>query len=716
MGLRDLNLQSVYRTENDNILRDFYLPALSVAARYDRAVGFFSAGTLSAAAQGLSAFIENGGKMRLIVGDKLDPETERAVLAGHALVHTDVRVEEHLQDMLTNISAELVHRRFELLTFLIAAGRLELKIALRRRGMYHDKVGIIYDHDDDFVVFHGSMNETPYALLPQYNSESIDVFPSWIAAFESHYQPHIDAFERLWSGQTPQTVVIDLPDAIKTEWYQKAPLQSNLVTPEGEQELGNMETTMSFEGHRAPTLPTVPKTWGGRPFKIRDHQKKALTAWQSYDFQSLFALATGAGKTVTAIYGAVKLFEQSKKLAMVIAVPYQALADQWVMELNRFQIYPHKCYESTSSWRDGFAESVRGFSDGTIPFICAVVVNKTFKEETFQSILREIPGHKLLFIGDECHHHGSNSFVAKLPTHAKFRMGLSATPNHYCDDAANNRLNGFYGHCTHDDLEFSMSDALRTGTLTPYDYRVVPVSLTDEELDEYIDLSKQISQARNYEGSSGEMSTSAKILSGKRARLLGLAELKCPTLLGLVRGRAPEPLTLFYVGEGDVTDNDGESLRMVEQVSMALHQQGWSVARFTASEGRREREDILQRFSNGLVDALVAMRCLDEGIDLPACGTAYILSSSRNPRQFIQRRGRVLRKAPGKEKAIITDFVIMPPLNVDKDYKIQRRLVQKELERVWEFARLSISPTEAIRALLPYLDRYELHHMMVGDK
>jgi superfamily II DNA or RNA helicase len=582
--------------------------------------------------------------------------------------------------------------------------------------MYHDKVGIIYDHDDDFVVFHGSMNETPYALLPQYNSESIDVFPGWIDAFRSHYQPHIDAFESLWNGKTPHTVVIDLPDALKTDWYRKAPLQSNLVTPEGEQELGNIETTMSFDSHRAKTLPKVPTSWNGRPFHVRDHQKKALAAWQAYDFQSLFALATGAGKTVTAIYGAVRLFEQSKKLAMVIAVPYQALADQWVQELNRFQIYPHKCYESRSSWQDNFASSVRGFCDGTIPFVCAVVVNKTFKEENFQSILRDIPGHKLLFIGDECHHHGSNSFVAKLPTHARFRMGLSATPKHYCDEAANGRLNSFYGHCDHEDLTFSMTDALRTGTLTPYDYRVVPVSLTDDELDEYIALSKEIGKAMNYGGGSGDISAAAGHLMGQRARLLGLAENKCPTLLGLVRGRAPEQLTLFYVGEGDVTDSEGQSLRMVEQVSIELHQQGWNVARFTAQEGRREREDILQRFSNGLVDALVAMRCLDEGIDLPACGTAYILSSSRNPRQFIQRRGRVLRKAPGKEKATITDFVIMPPLNVEKDRPIQRSLVEKELKRVWEFARLSISPTDAVRSLLPYLDRYELHHMMVGDE
>jgi superfamily II DNA or RNA helicase len=719
--LRELTYKGVYKSDQDHILEDFYFPTLSVANRYDRAVGFFSASTISYAAQALSVFVKNGGQIRLILGAFSDREDLEAVKQGYNEKEISEKIGAELLSMLSNVSDELFQNRFETLSWLVAHGRLDVKIALRERGMYHDKVGIIADEAGDKVVFAGSANESTHALLPTHNYESINVFRTWIPEQAEFYDPHIESFERLWRNESRSTAVLDIPTAVKEKLISTA--RSMEYTPDPEIEAAIAARILSKTGTAVSTTsgkPREPATINGQPFKMRDHQIDALEAWKAKgDFQGTFNLATGAGKTITAIHAIVKLSERIDGLACVIAAPYQNLADQWVDILSTFNIYPVKCYIGRAQWEDKLRNMVHELTMGSRKFGAIVVVNRTLKSPEFQECLSKINGKRLLWIGDECHHHTSKAYEGFLPTHARYRIGLSATPEHYLDDERNERLSAFYGDIV---SSYSLKQAITDKVLTPYAYYPHLVEFTIEEAEEFVDLSEQIGRIMaRRNGKASEMTPQLTGLLMRRARLVGSAANKIPTLQAVLTGEKPTQHTLFYCGDGTVETDEGDDAseestaqdkRQVEAVSSMLHGMSWDVSRFTSRESRKDRDNILENFRLGFIDAMVAIRCLDEGIDVPACSTAYILASSRDPRQFVQRRGRILRRSPGKEQALIHDFIVVLPEGFDTDSHYAKRLIKSELGRVAEFSSLSENRSEAYGTLAPVLRAYDLEHMI----
>lgn len=715
--LKDLKLKAVYESEDDDLLSDFYIPALAQSVKYDRAVGFFSGAMLSFAAQGLSAFIaNNSGKMRLIVGGELDDEDVRAMEEGYDIRYIAEKVGRSMVQTIDTIDDDLFQTRVELLSWLVASGRLDIKVALKRRGMFHSKIGILEDAEKDRVVFQGSANETVYALLPDFNYESLNVFPSWRTELAEHFNPHVATFERLWGKRSKKATVIDFPDAVKDKLITIAK-RVKVATPEVEEAV--WQATLSRYEYKPidRIKPAVPDVMGGRPFKVMEHQRDALGAWRANGGRAILALATGAGKTITATYGAVRIFEQTGRLCVVIAVPYQNLADQWVEVLRLFRIQAFACYGGTGRWVDDVAQAVQLFDQGSWPFLCMVVVNRTLAGEPFQKVLAKLPGEHMLFIGDECHRHGAAGANAALPDKARLRIGLSATPEHYIDAGANQRLTNYYGPVS---CKYGLKEALDDGVLTPYRYHVHLVDLTGEEADAYFELTDRIASQMARRGGSfeGEGDPHLDRLLFERARLLGGAANKIAKLRELLEPE-PTPNTLFYCSDATVIvdDEDTEASpvpqRQVEAVSELLHKRGWRNSRFTAREGLRERRDILDAFRIGDIDALVAIRCLDEGIDVPACQRAYILASSRNPRQYIQRRGRILRKSPGKQFAEIFDLMVRLPVGSAEQDAVERKLLANELVRVAEFARLARNSGEVIQTLMPLMQRYDLVHHLV---
>lgn len=712
--LRDLPLKAVYRTDADNILEDFYIPALSQSVSYDRAVGFFSAGMISYAAQGLTAFIENEGKMRLVIGGELAAEDAAAITEGYDTRQLAEKFGELVTKTFSSVSDGLFSRRLEALAFLVASGRLDVKIALKRRGMYHEKIGIMRDRSGDGVVFQGSANETPSAMAQDFNFESVNVFPTWNKALSDHFEPYVSGFARLWENRTKDTVVLDFPEAAKARLI-KIAAQARFPTPAIEVDLWRQYSRLpTGTAEEAPAGPRLPVTLGGAPFAIMDHQRRALGRWKSNGLSGILALATGAGKTVTSIYGAVKIFEATGRLFLIIAVPYQNLADQWVETLATFNIAALRCYGGAASWTDDLSRLVTHFQTRAVDFACAVVVNRTLQGDAFQQVLQQIPGSELMFVGDECHHHSSPGLSSALPQSAKMRLGLSATPEHYLDQAATDRLTDYYGPIVD---TYTLADALNDGVLTPYDYHVVLVDLTEQETEEYRHISDQLARAMAQTGGTDAECSGddrVKILLMRRARLLGAAANKIPALRALLADEPPQKMSLFYCGDGSTEDDDtGLPMRQIELVSKELHRCGWINSHFTAREARGERAQVLEQFRLGLIDALVAIRCLDEGIDVPGCRTAFILASGRNPKQFIQRRGRILRRAPGKTSARIFDFMVRIPDDVAQDSNVERQLLINELKRVAEFARLARNSADAINTLDPVLTRYDLVHHLV---
>ncbi len=711
--LRDLRLKAVYRSDEDNILEDFYLPALSVGVSYQRAVGYFSGAMLSYAAQGISALVQNNGSMQLIIGGEISASDERAIREGYDTRELSERIGLDLLKTMGSIADALCVRRLETLSWLVASGRLDIKLALRRRGMYHEKIGIITDGRGDSVVFQGSANETVQALLPDFNFESINVFPSWHEGVSAHALPYVRGFKRLWENKTRDTWVLDFPEAARRKLV-KIAANCEFLRPEVEVLLWNPDQGMGGGAGSEDAAPAVPKVLGGSAFKVRPHQAKALAEWKGNNFRGILAHATGSGKTITAAYGALRLFEAMKRLAIVVAVPYQNLADQWVRELSTFNLTAVRCYGSREAWEAKLTEQASLFRAEALPVLCIVVVNRTLQSPEFQRQLADIPGDRLMWVGDECHHHSSVGLATCLPQAAKMRLGLSATPEHYIDDQATARMTAYYGEIV---STFSLEDALKAGVISPYDYHVKVVSLGGDEAENYLELSRKIvamaagRKALDTEGSGDDR---LRALLMKRARLLGTAREKLVLLRADLEREEPQPLTLFYCGDGSTEDEDGSaSMRHVDQVSKLLYDLGWKCAQFTARESREDRERLLNAFRVGEVDALVAIRCLDEGIDLPACRRAFLLASGRNPRQSIQRRGRILRRAPGKEFATIVDMVVRLPSGQLERSPFERSLLVAEMERVAEFARLARNTGEVIGELMPLLREYDLAHLLI---
>ncbi|MFW7382191.1 MAG: DEAD/DEAH box helicase family protein [Oligoflexus sp.] len=707
MSYRFSNLKAVYSSETDDILREFYIPSLSQSVRFDRAVGFFSASMISLATQGLTAFIRNNGRMRLLVGAVLDERDREAISKGYkSREEVLIRCNESLTEQFIQIvqgstGNDLIKMRWEALSYLVEKELIEIKVALRAKGMFHAKIGIMTDELDNVIVFQGSANDSLHALESGFNYEVINVFRSWNQAETAHSQPYKQMFEDLWNGNSKGTITLDFPKAV-AEKILELHKPRNEIGPDNEVALALKYKALREEKIYGPEIPVS--------FEIRPHQRSALNSWKSHNFQGIFNMATGAGKTLTAIYGAAKVFENRRRLFIVIAVPYQNLVEQWVEELRDFNIFPVKCFGGKMKWLEELNNGVNAFISSRTNFEAVVVVNKSFLSGEFQKAIHRVPGESLLFIGDECHYHGTENYYKSLPSHSEWRMGLSATYERYGDQEGTARLEDFYGDVVY---TFGIEEALSLGVLCPYEYHIEIVELTDSEYEEYQELSDRIAKALASSGGNIDRAISSRaggleLLMFERSRILGSAKNKLVSLIEQIKQRGITSRTLIYCGDGSVGDEEiNESSRQIDAVTSAIDSIGYRASRYTSRESSLQRQMILKEFNQGNVLVLAAIRCLDEGVDIPACQDAYILASSRNPRQYIQRRGRVLRKAPGKDKARIFDFFIRLPNNV-LDRHHERKLIEQELKRVKEFAEHSVNFSDTVEVLNDIIAEYGL--------
>jgi superfamily II DNA or RNA helicase len=698
-SLKELNLKSVYRTGRDDLYNDFYKKSLSVSVTYDRAVGFFSSEILSMSLKGLSKLILSNGRMRLIIGHPLSNEEFEAVKHGLILKEITTELSTKLEDIL--ISADNKYPRLELLSWLVACGKLEIKFALRRAGMYHEKIGIFRDSQKNIVVFQGSANETPHGMVASFNAESISVYKSWEEqVFSSYGQEFVDGFNRLWLNEEAETVTLDVPSAtyeVIANIAKESTINFSLIN-EYEEEIEARENGLN------KSIPFIPTKIGNNTFNIYDHQREALASWKSNSFKGILKLATGSGKTITSIYSAVKIYEAKKKknqqLFLIIAVPYVELAIQWIENLRIFGINSHECFDSKNSWAESFENQVNYFKAGVSVFCAAVVVNRTLTSPFFQSLINSIESTSLMIIGDECHNHGSKNVNAALPD-AYYRMGLSATPFRSDDDEidspfpndAKERLLSYYGDIV---ATYGLDDAIHDGVLTPYKYHIIPVYLSAEEQEGYEDLSSRITKIMLKQQGSGLNQQDRENLTrycGQRSRLLGSAQNKLEKLSELTAHISDEEKshTLFYAGEGKpYREAVEEDIKVIDQVSTVLNKNGWKTSQFTGDVSRNERKFLMSAFKDKTIDALVAMKVLDEGIDVPACKTAYILASTKNPRQYVQRRGRILRKSKNKHLSTIFDFVVLPT----NESPASKKLKLSEAERINDFVLLAVNKLE----------------------
>lgn len=715
LSYRNINILRSYKTNKNDIIMEFYNPILNTSILYERAVGFFSSYALIELSKGISGLIRNGGKIRFIVSPILSNEDIDAISKGY-----DER--EIVQDALLREfhepEDESDSERLNWLAHLISIGCMEIKVAFtpdnRKNGMYHEKIGIIYDAEGNRVAFTGSMNETSNAF--HNNFESIVVFNSLVEEDVNRVDDIENDFDSLWSGREKNITVIEFPRVLKDKLlsYKKDDINLDL----DELEFIKKEKILK------PGLPAIP--YG---VELHDYQKEAIDRWAEKGYCGIFDMATGTGKTFTGLGAAVRLYSDKHKMALIIVCPYQHLVEQWVEDIIKFNFIPTIGYSNSQQrdWKNRLSNDILDFRLGVIDVFCFVTTNATYSSEYVQNQLNKL-GPNTLIIIDEAHNFGAEYLRRTLNTKFEYRLALSATLERHKDEEGTQSLYDYFGDKC---IEYGLDRAIREDKLTPYYYYPRIVYLSNNELVQYRDISKRIAK-QCFADKYGKVSITekGKKLLIERSRIVAGAISKINLLKELMQNYKNDSHILVYCGAtrsydslSDESERDEEGERQIVSVSKMLGLElGMKVTHFTSSESPVERELIKRRFADANpYQVIVAIKCLDEGVNIPSIKTAFILASSTNPKEYIQRRGRVLRKFPNKQYATIYDFITLPtPLDSvnyeSESSRFDLSLVKKEIKRMKEFGEISINPSEADRLVTELVETYGLDLYVIDEE
>ncbi|MCU0534865.1 MAG: DEAD/DEAH box helicase family protein [Hydrococcus sp. Prado102] len=672
MNLNELDIQEDYRSDRDNLIDDFYIPCLGRTTIYSRAVGFFSSSSLIAVSKGLAALIQSGGKMRLVASPCLSREDINAIEMG-----LKRREEVITSAILRELDREFerVHQdRLACLAWLLSQGILEIKLAISQNlhveGLYHEKFGIFSDFQNHCVAFIGSANESFSGFAS--NFEYVEVFRSWKQGEQTRVQRKINDFQRLWDNKTSKVEVIDFPEAATRSLLRLRPNSPPQFQP-SKQVLVVRETGGSYE------LTTKTQKLELRPFQI-----DAIEAFGKAN-SGILAMATGTGKTITALTCASRLNNLD---LIVIGVPTKELVNQWVEEIETKTSFrpPIAATGKAEYWREILFRKLRLIDYQELPRERLPVIVVGTYSELSKSPVTDLIGDagglpkQSLLIADEVHATGAEVYRRILREDFRYRLGLSATPIRPYDEEGTEVVLDYFGGIVY---EFTLEDAIAAGILCQYDYHVYVTTLTDEEHEKFQQLTAKIASLLNRDDRER-----IHHLTIQRAKVIKSATTKL-NLLDRILNDYPPQQAMIYCADID----------QATQISKRLSQRGFNIARYSSDD--RDRKTILTNFAKGYLDALVAVKCLDEGVDIPSVHQAIILASDATERQFIQRRGRILRTAPKKSVATLIDVLIVPPLG---DERV--KLIESELQRIKQFARSARNRTSVIINLIEELKHY----------
>ena len=472
MGLKDLNLKFYYNNDEDDLIDDFYNPVIGEAVNYKRSAGFFSSSSFWEIIEGLKVFIEKAGNIKLIISPELSEEDIEAINLGEKAKEDTVE-----SFLIANILEENKYTdQFNLLAWLIYQEKLEIKICIKKDinsyGIFHDKSAVIYDDKGDKIAFHGSLNESITAY--NYNFESIEVFVGWNKYENIRIEKIEESFDKIWNNKSLNWVSYSLSESIKEKIIQKRLI--NL------QQLNNINNKI-----------IIPKT-----FKLREYQENAIKEWLKNKGLGILEMATGSGKTFTAIFALIRLIKiienKGFRCGAIIVVPYKNLLEQWYDELLKFNIKAIKCYQGKNSWYYEARSLVNDFNYGSKENFFLITTNATFISDYFQEVINNIK-RDYIFCVDEMHHLLAPKISKLLPKNTNFRLGLTATLFNEYEEKKSEKLLNYFDKVV---FRFSLEDAIKEGCLTKYYYYPVFIDLNEGELMEYIELTKKISRIYNY--------------------------------------------------------------------------------------------------------------------------------------------------------------------------------------------------------------------------
>ena len=699
MSFRDLHIKPCYESGVDDIIEDYYVPVLGAAMRYDRITGFFSSTSLAVAARGIAEFIVNGGRMRLITSPRLNGEdidiVKKIVADDSSLTMSDFGID------LDNLENEFERNHVKALGWMLASGLLEMKLAIvfnddgsicdnetiSEKGLFHQKVGILKDTEGNEMSFSGSINETASAWVN--NDEEFKVFKEWTDARE-YFERDRKRFNEIWNGERKNVKVYNLPSAIK----------SNIIHYSSDFD----KESISLKKYRTIRL---------REFDFKSdkklffYQADALNKWKSNNYKLLFEMATGTGKTRTAIAGIKYLNQTRKRLITIITTPQNTLSKQWKDEVDAQKLTFDESViidGSVPQWDRLQVKLLLKNGTGMADHICLYTTHNTASSDKFTNAIQQNLqiGTDVLFVGDETHWLGAHKFQHALLPCYKYRIGLSATPSRWFDDVGTAKLVAFYGNAN---FEFTIKDALTeynpmTGKhfLVNYHYLISKVSLDEDETEEYKNISAKISKLWNLKDNNPDAALTLERLIEKRANIIKNASAKYnqfEIILDELQAKGRIENLIIFVSPQQIV----EVLNILASREIIFH-------KLTEKEGTKvekrfgnksEREHIISKFKSRDYQVIVAIKCMDEGIDIPTANVGILMASSTNPREYVQRIGRIIRQSPNKHSAELYDICVDTIHSVGDDYaEFERKIRAKEQIRLKEIAANAINSIDAL--------------------
>lgn len=665
MNFQEIELSRSYISRGDNnIAKSFLVPALKCSKEYMRSVGFFSSDVLLPIMDGIVSLSRRGGSIKLIASPQLSQEDIDAISLGYS------RRDELLRGIFdrTFISEmeKLDDNALQILSTLIARGILDIKIAITDGiGEYHDKLGILQDLDGNTLAFFGSANSSLNGY--QNNYEKIRIARGWINGERDVVLDEIHEFNTLWSGTNPYVSVVDYRESARNNVLKIIERRSTKID--------NAES---------------------EPVKLRDYQEQAIKAWIDNDYRGFYVMATGTGKTWTAIFSAKRLLKENPA-TVVICAPYKHLVKQWSEDVSA--AFPEARIVLVSSenpvWFQQINQAIirKRYTPNTQIIIITTIAS--FNMPRFENAISKDSSDKLLIV-DEAHRF-TNRPESLLSTY-KFLLGLSATPFSGSSAEKGRELMAFFGGQV---FSLPIESALERGYLVPYYYRPIFVNATEDEEQRFQSYTHRILSCFNKAGQCINPDLLVKSLRN-RLRVISMASEKQTRIDELVSQVEDADHFVVYCGDGKLFDNNtGEEIRHIQSIKRVLFNHDIKASQFTCTENMDERMVLVDAFNKGEISSLVAIRCLDEGINIPSIKSALILSSNDDYREFVQRRGRILRTYKGKQSATIYDVVVLPSCGTPGLAKI-------ELRRFHEYARLALNWDELAPQLNTLLDTYSL--------
>ena len=684
------NISGFYSGDT-NFKDDLFIPLLKETKYYYRATGYFSSSILLELVDGIEELEKKNGKIKLIMSNNLTSEDFDAIKHGYEVKEI---IEKNMLKSINLVFDEFEEEKLNYLAHLIANGILEIKIALMNESngvnLYHTKKGVFIDEEGNEISFNGSFNASSNAL---FNFDELTFYSSYD---NNIYHEQIkESFIKDWNGESSKITVYDFPEAVKEKIFKYK--KDKFLRP-----------SELIKKYQKPRI--------SKDIKLRDYQLEAIDSWKSNKYVGYFDMATGTGKTYTAISALDRLLEKNR-IPIIICCPQNIILNQWLSTLKKFN-FNNVVTSSEDKKIEQLESLILDFKNKVIDEFVFLTTNATFQKECILDVLfnGKYKGSYCLVI-DEAHNAGATGFKKVLSKYeGKFiaRLGLSATLERQGDDSGNNFLYSFFkNEC----IKLGIEDAIKIDALVNYEYYPIACYMDEDERKQYLELSLKI--AKLLQSKNESIKKHAESLCFERARLIATIKDKILVLKKLLIEKEYINKNNILVYCGAKTRNDNLIYSQLNEVTSLLgNDLKMKVNKITGEE--KNRDEIINQLTTKQLNAICAIKCLDEGVDIPSLETAFILASTTNYREFVQRRGRVLRKSNNKSRAIIYDFYVLPfeensiPSNID-DLQSFKNLVKKELNRINEYSKYSLNFGESLKLESSLYENYNLAYEKEGN-